>query len=138
MLQAPDRSFLDQPHLGVDALRPGDAVIFGAGYGTPYPARGEVGYTLGTASSRAPEAVRAAINQSSTDITHWDFDLGGPLLPAGRRLQDVPAARRLSALPGSSGRGFDVPVLPVVGVWLGRAARSQRCIQSSEGTLPAT
>jgi agmatinase len=89
MFQRPNRSFLDQPVVGLDDLRAGDAVLFGAGYGTPYPSKGEVGYTLGTASSTAPEAVRAAVNQSSTDITHFDFDLGGPLLPPGKRLVDL-------------------------------------------------
>ena len=89
MFHRPTRSFLDQPVIGLDDLRAGDAVLFGAGYGTPYPPKGEVGYTLGTASSMAPEAVRAAVNQSSTDITHFDFDLGGPLLPPGKRLVDL-------------------------------------------------
>jgi agmatinase len=89
MFVNPQRSFLDQPVVGTDGLRAGDAVIFGAGHSTPYPPRGEVGYTLGTASSDAPGAVRAAVNQSSTDITHYDFDLGGPLLPPGSRLVDL-------------------------------------------------
>lgn len=89
MFTRPERSFLDQPIAGLDGLRVGDAVLFGAGYGTPYPPKGEVGYTLGTASSDAPMAVRAAVNQSSTDITHYDFDLGGPLLPPGTRLVDL-------------------------------------------------
>ena len=89
MFQRPNHSFLDQPIVGLDDLRAGDAVLFGAGFGTPYPPKGEVGYTLGTASSLAPEAVRLAVNQSSTDITHFDFDLGGPLLPPGSRLVDL-------------------------------------------------
>jgi agmatinase len=89
MFQRPNRSFLDQPIVRLDDLGAGDAVLFGAGFGTPYPPKGEVGYTLGTASSMAPEAVRAAVNQSSTDITHFDFDLGGPLLPPGKRLVDL-------------------------------------------------
>jgi agmatinase len=89
MFLHPDRSFLDQPLVGIDGVRAGDAVIFGAGYGTPYPPKGEVGYPLGTASSSAPAAVRASINQTSTDITHFDFDLGGPLLPDGKRLVDL-------------------------------------------------
>jgi agmatinase len=89
MFERPNRSFLDQPVVGLDDLRAGDAVLFGAGFGTPYPPKGEVGYTLGTASSMAPEAVRAAVNQSSTDITHFDFDLGGPLLPSAVRLVDL-------------------------------------------------
>jgi agmatinase len=89
MFTTPKRSFLDQPVVGIDGLRAGDAIIFGAGHGTPYPPKGEVGYPLGTASSDAPEAVRAAVNQSSTDITHYDFDLGGPLLPPGARLVDL-------------------------------------------------
>jgi agmatinase len=89
MFTRPDRSFLDQPIAGTGDLRAGDAVVFGAGFGTPYPAKGEVGYALGTSSSLAPAAVRAAVNQSSTDIGHYDFDLGGPLLPPDRRLVDL-------------------------------------------------
>ena len=89
MFQRPKRSFLDRPIVSSGDLRAGDAVLFGAGYGTPYPPKGEVGYPLGTASSTAPAAVRAAVNQSSTDVTHYDFDLGGPLLPDGKRLVDL-------------------------------------------------
>jgi agmatinase len=89
MFIRPERSFLDQPIVGTGDLRAGDAVVFGAGYGTPYPTKGEVGYALGTASAGAPSAVREAVNQSSTDISHYDFDLGGPLLPPGGRLVDL-------------------------------------------------
>lgn len=89
MFERPDRSFLDQPFVSIGDLLSGDAVVFGAGFGTPYPPTGEVGYTLGTASGSAPTAVRLAINQSSTDISHHDFDLDGPLLPPGHRLVDL-------------------------------------------------
>lgn len=82
-------SFLNQGIVAPEALRPGDFAIFGAGVGTPYPARGEVGYDLTTGSADAPAAVRVAVNQTSTDIDHYDFDLGGPLLPQGRRLADL-------------------------------------------------
>ncbi len=89
MFVHPGRGFLDQPVVSVADLRPGDFCVFGAGYGTPYSSKGEVRYDLTTRSADAPSAVRRAINQTSTDITHFDFDLGGPLLPDARRVVDL-------------------------------------------------
>ncbi len=89
MFSSVDISFLNQGVSQPSALLPGDFAVFGAGVGTPYPPRAEVGYDLVTASADAPAAVRAAVNQSSTDIDHFDFDLGGPLLPPGRRVVDL-------------------------------------------------
>lgn len=48
-------------------------VIFGAGHGTTYPGQDSSGYAL------APDLVRAASHEDASLISHWDFDLGGPL-----------------------------------------------------------
>lgn len=80
------------PFLGcpLGSVRPGDFVIFGAGHGTPYPSESELGYPLATLSAEAPEAIRRGANWSSSNIDHFDFDLGGPLLAdGGRALQDA-------------------------------------------------
>lgn len=79
----PVRPFLDCPPPA--DLRPGDLVIFGAGHGTPYGGAMGLGYDVATASADAPQAIRDGANQSSSNIDHHDFDLGGPLLGDGRR-----------------------------------------------------
>jgi agmatinase len=66
-------------------VAPGVIAILGAAHGTPYPAETEVGYDTATGSAGAPAAIRAAACQSSLNIDHHDFDLGGPLLHDGRR-----------------------------------------------------
>jgi agmatinase len=86
---APRRCFLDQPLVAPGDLRAGDVAVIGAAHGSPYPARTEVGYETATGSADAPGAVRLAAIQSSSNIDHYDFDLGGPLLGDGaRRLVD--------------------------------------------------
>lgn len=86
---APRRCFLDQPLVAPGDLRAGDVAVIGAAHGSPYPARTEVGYDTATGSGDAPGAVRLAAIQSSANIDHYDFDLGGPLLGDGaRRLVD--------------------------------------------------
>ncbi|OKH88233.1 agmatinase [Thalassospira sp. TSL5-1] len=49
------------------------AVIFGAGHGSTYPGKDSSGY------AGAANAIRAASQEDAPLITHWDFDLGGPL-----------------------------------------------------------
>ena len=83
------RGFLDQPQLAPGALRPGDIAVFGAAHGTPYGSTTDIGYDLATGSADAPGALRSGANESSTNIDHYDFDLGGPLMGDNtRRLVD--------------------------------------------------
>lgn len=71
-------------------LSPGDFAIFGAGHGVPYGGETGLNYEVATGSAPAPEAIRRAANQTSNNIDHYDFDLGGPLMAEGRlRLCDM-------------------------------------------------
>lgn len=54
-----------------------DAVLFGAPHGTPYQGIDNEVY------ARAPDAMRAAMEEDSAWPDHWDFDLDGPLLGDG-------------------------------------------------------
>ncbi|MDX8446850.1 agmatinase [Mesorhizobium captivum] len=65
-------SFLGLPDRLTDGVRP-RAVIFGAGHGSTYPGKDSSGYVL------AAGAIRAASQDDTPLIEHWDFDLGGPL-----------------------------------------------------------
>ncbi|MEB8385718.1 arginase family protein [Rhodobacteraceae bacterium KMM 6894] len=78
-------SFLNQPRLTPADVQAQDIAILGAPHGTPYNERNEVGYVVETRSASAPGAIRVAANESSTNIDHFDFDLGGPLMGDGRR-----------------------------------------------------
>lgn len=49
------------------------AVIFGAGHGSTYPGQDSSGHAL------AADAIRAASQEDAPLVSHWDFDLGGPL-----------------------------------------------------------
>ena len=97
------RSFINvaspPPHLA-----PGDFVVFGAGHGSPYPAKTELGYDVATASVTAPQAIRDGATQSSSNIDHFDFDLGGPLLGDGRRALYDAGDLVLSATDGPANR----------------------------------
>lgn len=53
------------------------AVIFGAGQGSTYPGKDSSGFDL------AADAIRAASQEDADLLTHWDFDLGGPLFGDG-------------------------------------------------------
>lgn len=81
----PKRTFLEQSNANFEDVAEDDIVIFGAAYGTPYPTEAEVAYELGTGSADATDAIRSAACESSCNIDHYDFDLGGPLLGNGRR-----------------------------------------------------
>jgi agmatinase len=97
------RSFIDVPS-PPPQLNAGDLIIFGAGHGSPYPTKTELGYDVATASVAAPQAIRDAATQSSSNIDHYDFDLGGPLLSAGgRQLYDA-GDLELSATDGPANR----------------------------------
>ena len=64
--------FLGFPDHLADGSTP-RAVIFGAGHGSTYPGQDSSGFAL------AADAVRAASQEDVALVTHWDFDLGGPL-----------------------------------------------------------
>jgi len=97
------RSFIDvspPPPL----LTAGDFVVFGAGHGSPYPALTELGYDVATASVTGAQAIRDGATQSSSNIGHYDFDLGGPLLGKGGRALYDAGDLDLSATEGAANR----------------------------------
>ncbi len=73
MTQLP--SFLGLPNR-LDGERAARAMIFGAGHGSAYPGRDSL-------SASAPAVIRAASAVDAPLISHWDFDLGGPLFQDG-------------------------------------------------------
>jgi agmatinase len=81
-------TLLDLPATDVSSLRPGDAdvVVLGVPHGVPYPTPG---LTAGCAD--APAAIRARSQRLAGFIEHHDFDLDGPMIPAGARLRVVDA-----------------------------------------------
>ena len=99
-LDPPESGFLGSPvQLDLDALE-ADVVIIGVPHGWPYP---RPGATAGCAD--APATVRARSQRLARFRGHWDFDLGGPMLPYdGPRLVD----------------GGDVPGVPGDGPGNGR------------------
>jgi agmatinase len=64
--------FLGFPDRLADGSTP-RAVIFGAGHGSTYPGQDSSGFAL------AADTIRAASQEDAALVTHWDFDLGGPL-----------------------------------------------------------
>lgn len=82
-LRPADPTFLGVPHRDVAAVQRGDIAVFGAGHGTAYPADADIGYALDTGSTDAPAAIRRGAVQSSSNLDHWDYDLGGPLFGDG-------------------------------------------------------
>jgi agmatinase len=60
-----------------------DVVIFGAAEGTPHKP-GEPSH-----AAAGPNALRRALKAAAADLTRWDFDQDGPLLPAGLRVRDA-------------------------------------------------
>jgi agmatinase len=81
-VQPPDPSFLGLPVGSLDDLR-ADVAILGIPHGTPYP---RPGATAGCAE--APSAVRRRAARLARFADHHDFDLDGPMLPAGLRIVD--------------------------------------------------
>lgn len=82
-LHRPEPTFLGVPFRDPAQMRAGEIAIFGAAHGTPYPTNRDVAYEVETGSAEAPAAIRRAAVQSSSNLDHWDFDLGGPLLADG-------------------------------------------------------
>lgn len=59
------------------------AAVFGAPHGTPYPGIDN------RIHQAAPDAFRKALEEDSTWLDHWDFDLGGTLLGEGTSVADL-------------------------------------------------
>ncbi|MCA3574251.1 MAG: arginase family protein [Aestuariivirga sp.] len=59
------------------------AAIFGAPHGTPYPGIDN------RVHRGAPDAFRHALHADTDWLSHWDWDLGGPLLRHGQTVCDL-------------------------------------------------
>jgi agmatinase len=68
-------TFMGLPSGTVSDIKGGSAVL-GAPCATPYP-------SVGAYCAAAPDAIRDAISIYQANITHMDFDLGGPMFPNG-------------------------------------------------------
>lgn len=81
-------SFLGVTRVDPEAMRPGEAnaAILGIPYGVPYP---DPGLTAGCAE--APGAIRRRSQRLSRFVANHDFDLDGPMLPAGSPFRLVDA-----------------------------------------------
>jgi agmatinase len=135
-LTLPDVGFAGAPiETDLDRLS-ADVAIVGVPFGWPYPRPGP---SVGCAM--APAAVRRRADRLARFRDHWDFDLGGPMLPVGgprmTDVGDVPgdatdgagnsalteaAIRRIleaGALPIAVG-GDDSVVIPVLRAYAGR------------------
>ena len=95
-----------------DAADAADATILGIPHGVPYPAPGT---TAGCAE--APAAVRARSARLARFVGHHDFDLDGPMLPAGSVFRVIDAG--------------DVPGDPDDGA--GNAARAEGAVRAVVG-----
>jgi agmatinase len=73
-------TFLGLPSRAPEALArdPADVAILGIAHGVSYPEPGPAGGT-----SAAPGAVRRRSQRLARFVDHFDFDLGGPMLPEG-------------------------------------------------------
>ena len=78
----PDPPFLGLPFAPLDHLE-ADVAILGIPHGTPYP---RPGLTAGCAE--APSAIRRRAARLARFTDHHDFDVDGPMLPAGLRIVD--------------------------------------------------
>jgi agmatinase len=96
--RAADPRFLDCESSALEAVPPGVVAIIGVPAATPYRS--------GRAhSGSAPAAIRSASAAQVAKLTHYDFDLGGPLLPDGGRLVDCgDIAFDPADLPGNRAR----------------------------------
>jgi len=81
-------TLLGLPSADPAALAPGaaDVVVLGIPFGVPYPTPG---LTAGCAD--APAAIRARSQRLARFVGNHDFDLGGPMVPAGTQLRVVDA-----------------------------------------------
>lgn len=76
----PRGGFFDLPLVSGSEIGTADIVIVGAPAATPYP-------SVGNYCAEAPNAVRAAFGWPGV-LGHYDFDVGGELLPEGIRAVD--------------------------------------------------
>ncbi len=72
--------FFDLPRAAPDSTESADVVVVGAPAATPYP-------SVGNYCAGAPDAIRAAFGWPGV-LGHYDFDVGGPLLPPGAQVVD--------------------------------------------------
>jgi agmatinase len=80
----PPETFLGADPCDLSRIAPGlDVVVYGASEGTPHRP-GEVSH-----AAAAPIALRRALKTAARDLTRWDFDQGGPLMPDGLRVGDA-------------------------------------------------
>jgi len=78
-------TFLHADYAAEPAVADADFAFLGVPYGSPYTMQGVHG-----SAGDAPDAVRRAAHdfEYHTELDHWDFDCGGPLLPADVSLVD--------------------------------------------------
>ena len=74
-------TFLDADRVAVDAVPNGAVAVLGITGATPYK-------SVGPYCAAAPQAIRAASASYAANRTHYDFDLGAPLISDGRTLVD--------------------------------------------------
>ncbi len=129
---ATDGGFFDLPRLAPAQTEAADVVVLGAPAATPYS-------SVGNYCAGAPAAIRGAFGWPGV-LDHYDFDVGGPLLPAGARgvdwgdldysetdfaanretiRQAVARALELGAVPLVLGGDDSVPI-PVLEAYAGR------------------
>ena len=75
-------TFIDLPGVSDPAATGADIVIYGADCATPYA-------SVGAYCAGGPAAIRAASAAYAGDTGRINFDLGGPILPAGVRAVDA-------------------------------------------------
>jgi agmatinase len=81
--RAPRVTFLGTPASELSAIRKADVVLFGASDATPWQPG------LRSHAADAPQAIRTATERSAQDLSRWDFDQDGPLLPSELAIFDI-------------------------------------------------
>lgn len=75
------KTFMGVPEASIEALK-GEIAVLGVPAATPYP-------WVGAYASEGPHAIRQGVANYAANLTHHDFDLGGPIMPEkGRKLVD--------------------------------------------------
>ncbi|OQP88375.1 agmatinase [Rhizobium rhizosphaerae] len=108
--------FLGLPQRLPDGTTP-RAVIVSAGHGSPYPAQDSSSHAM------AAQMIRAASQADAPLLTHWDFDLDGPLFGDGppscvdqgeiATVAGASAANR-AAISGKTREILDLPAVPIL------------------------